>query len=49
VAVRVPELVRVLPTVPLAPLPLWLTAHRELRGTPRLKLVFDALAAALAR
>mgnify|MGYP000558883225 CR=1 FL=1 len=25
-----------------------LTAHRELRGTPRLKIVFDALAKALA-
>ena len=49
VAVLAPELVRVLPTVPLAPLPLWITAHRELRGTPRLKIVFDALAAALAR
>lgn len=49
VAVLAPELVRVLPSVPLAPLPIWITAHRELRGTPRLKLVFDALAAALAR
>ncbi|MEQ1684580.1 MAG: LysR family transcriptional regulator [Burkholderiaceae bacterium] len=49
VAVLAPELVRVLPSVPLAPLPLWITAHRELRGTPRLKIVFDALAAALAR
>jgi len=38
----------VLPKVAIAPLPLWLTAHRELRGTPRLKLVFDALARALA-
>jgi DNA-binding transcriptional LysR family regulator len=49
VAVLAPELMRVLPSVPLAPLPLWITAHRELRGTPRLKIVFDALAAALAR
>ncbi len=49
VAALAPELVRVLPTVPLAPLPLWITAHRELRGTPRLKIVFEALAAALAR
>ena len=49
VAVLAPELVRVLPSVALAPLPIWITAHRELRGTPRLKLVFDALAAALAR
>jgi len=29
-------------------LPLWITAHRELHGTPRLKRVFDALSAALA-
>ena len=49
VAALAPELVRLLPAVPLAPLPLWITAHRELRGTPRLKLVFDTLAAALAR
>lgn len=49
VAARTPELVQVLPTVPLAPLPMWITVHRELRGTPRLRLVFDALAAALAR
>jgi DNA-binding transcriptional LysR family regulator len=49
VAALAPELLRVLPAVPLAPLPLWITAHRELRGTPRLKIVFDALAAALAR
>jgi DNA-binding transcriptional LysR family regulator len=49
VAALTPELVRVLPAVPLAPLPMWITAHRELRGTQRLKVVFDALAAALAR
>ena len=47
VAAQSPQVVRVLPKVPIAPLPLWITAHRELRGTPRLKLVFDALAAAL--
>ena len=43
-----PELVRVLPELPIPPLPLWLTAHRELRAQPRLRVVFDALAAALA-
>jgi DNA-binding transcriptional LysR family regulator len=42
------DLVRVLPAVKVPSLPLWLTAHRELRGTPRLKIVFDALVAALA-
>ena len=48
VAALSPQLVRVLPEVKVPQLPLWITAHRELRGTPRLKLVFDALAAALA-
>ncbi len=43
-----PELVRVLPELPIPPLPLWLIAHRELRDQPRLRVVFDALAAALA-
>jgi hypothetical protein len=38
----------VLPRVVIPPLPLWMTAHRELRGTPRLKVVFEALAKALA-
>lgn len=42
------ELVQVLRDVKLPSLPLWITAHRELRGTPRLKTVFDALATALA-
>ena len=46
VAALSPELVRVLPDVKVPALPLWLTAHRELRGTARLKVVFDALAAA---
>jgi DNA-binding transcriptional LysR family regulator len=49
VAALFPQLLRVLPKVAIAPLPMWLTAHRELRGTPRLKLVFDTLAQALAR
>jgi DNA-binding transcriptional LysR family regulator len=47
VAALSPQVVRVLPKVPIPPLPLWITAHRELRGTPRLKVVFDALANAL--
>ena len=49
VAALSPQVLRVLPKLPIPPLPLWITAHRELRGTPRLKLVFDALAGALAR
>jgi len=47
VAALSPQVVRVLPKVPVPALPLWITAHRELQGTPRLKLVFDALANAL--
>jgi DNA-binding transcriptional LysR family regulator len=42
------DLVRVLPEVKLPHLPLWITTHRELRDTPRLKVVFDALVTALA-
>jgi DNA-binding transcriptional LysR family regulator len=48
VAAQSHELVRVLREVKLPSLPLWLAAHRELRGTPRLKLVFDTLVAGLA-
>jgi DNA-binding transcriptional LysR family regulator len=47
VAQRSPQLREVLHHVPVPSLPLWLTAHRELRHTPRLTTVFDALAAAL--
>jgi DNA-binding transcriptional LysR family regulator len=43
------QLVQVLPGLAIPPMQLWITAHRELRGTPRLKVVFDALTAALAR
>ena len=39
--------VRVLPDVAIAPMPCWLAVHRELRGTPRLRAVADALAATL--
>lgn len=47
VAEGAPDVVRVLPDVPIAPMPCWLAVHRELRGTPRLRAVADALAAAL--
>jgi DNA-binding transcriptional LysR family regulator len=43
VARRTPELQQVLREVKVPSLPLWITAHRELRSTPRLKTVFDAL------
>jgi DNA-binding transcriptional LysR family regulator len=48
VAALFPQVVRVLPKVAIAPLPMWITAHRELRGTPRLKRVFETLIQALA-
>lgn len=47
VAEQMPELVRVLPELTIPPLPVWLTAHRELRDTPRLRAVYDFLAVAL--
>jgi DNA-binding transcriptional LysR family regulator len=45
-AARDPDLVPVLTELAVPSLPVWLTAHRELRDTPRLRLVFDTLAAA---
>lgn len=45
-AARDADLVQVLPELAIPPLPVWLTAHRELRDTPRLRVVFDHLAAA---
>ena len=42
------DLVCVLPELAIPPLPVWLTAHRELRDTPRLRVVFDHLAKAWA-
>lgn len=44
---RCPELVQVLPGLRLPVLPVWLTAHRELRASRRLQRVFDALATGL--
>jgi DNA-binding transcriptional LysR family regulator len=45
-AARDPAVMRVLPEIEVPALPMWLTAHRELRDTPRLRLVFDTLVAA---
>ncbi|WP_212523469.1 LysR family transcriptional regulator [Actibacterium sp. MT2.3-13A] len=39
---------RVLPDLPPIPFPVWLTAHRELHSSRRIRLVFDLLAEALA-
>ena len=44
---RLPGLVPVLTELALPVLPVWLTAHRELRASRRLRLVFDFLAQAL--
>ena len=44
---RSPELVPVLPGLVLPVLPVWLTAHRELRASLRLQRVFDFLAQGL--
>jgi len=44
---REPDLVPVLPGLALPVLPVWLTAHRELRSSRRLQQVFDFLAEGL--
>ena len=44
---RDPALVQVLPELALPVLPVWLTAHRALRGSRRLQRVFDVLAVGL--
>lgn len=43
VAARHPELLPVLPEVPIPPLPVWLTCHANLRRLPRIDLVWRAL------
>lgn len=48
VAQQFPQVVQVLPDQPIPALEVWLTAHRELRDVPRIRLVFDFLAEALA-
>jgi len=42
-----PEVQRVLPDLPVIPIPLWLACHRELRTSRRIRLVYDRLAEAL--
>lgn len=41
---RDPDLQRLLPELPITPMPVWLTVHREIRNNPRIRRVFDFLA-----
>ncbi|MDD7911790.1 LysR family transcriptional regulator [Pseudovibrio exalbescens] len=43
VAERTPEVVQILPEFPAIPVPIWLTTHRELHTSRRIRLVFDLL------
>ena len=45
---RFPQMRAVLPSEMVGSLPVWLTAHRELRQSARIRVVFDALAGGLA-
>jgi len=42
------NLERILPTIAIPPLEIWLTAHAELRTSPRIRRVYDFLAEAIA-
>ena len=44
-----PQLVPVLPMLKIPPLPIWLTVHREIRTSKRIRAVYDFLAQALPR
>lgn len=44
IAQKSPELLQVLPSMPIDPLPVWLTAPEALRRTPRIRRVYDFLA-----
>ncbi|TNF61255.1 MAG: LysR family transcriptional regulator [Burkholderiales bacterium] len=47
VARRSPALVRVLPGLPIPPLPMWLVVHREIRSSARIRAVWNFLVPAL--
>jgi len=47
IAALTPSVECVLPQLDPIPVPVWLTAHRELHTSPRIRLVFDLLAEAL--
>jgi DNA-binding transcriptional LysR family regulator len=42
-----PQVHRVLPELTLPSLPIWLTVHREIRSSPRIRAVYDFLAEAV--
>lgn len=44
---RDPDLQRLLPDVPIPPMPVWLTVHRETRNNPRIRRAYDFLAEAI--
>ena len=48
-AEREPGLRRLLPDLPIPPLPVWLAVHREIRSNARVRAVFDFLASAVAQ
>lgn len=48
VARRSPDMLQVLPETSIS-FPIWLTTHRELHTSPKMRLVFDVLAEVLAR
>lgn len=42
-----PAVRRILPGLPLPTIPIWLTVHREIRGSARIRVVYDHLARAV--
>jgi DNA-binding transcriptional LysR family regulator len=44
IAARTPDLIRLIPKMAIASLPLWLASHQELRTSRRIRRVVDFLA-----
>jgi DNA-binding transcriptional LysR family regulator len=42
-----PQVVPILPMIKIPPLPVWLTVHREIRTSSRIRAVYDFLAGAV--
>ncbi len=49
IAVMFPEIERILPQLDPVPVPYWLTTHRELHSSKKIRLVYDFIAEALSR